>query len=39
MGRMGAPGDLHGLVLFLASEASAYMTGNDMLIDGGYTAI
>lgn len=37
--RMGEPADLHGLVLLLASEASSYMTGNDVLIDGGYSLI
>ncbi|UOQ60479.1 SDR family oxidoreductase [Leucobacter rhizosphaerae] len=38
-GRMGEPADLHGLVLFLASAASTYITGQDLIIDGGYTAI
>lgn len=38
-GRMGQPGDLHGLVNFLTSEASSYLTGQDLIIDGGYTAI
>ncbi|MBO1901072.1 SDR family oxidoreductase [Leucobacter weissii] len=38
-GRMGEPGDLHGLVGFLASDASAYLTGQDLVIDGGYTAV
>ena len=33
--RPGSPGDLHGAVVFLASEASAYMTGQTLLIDGG----
>jgi sorbose reductase len=38
-GRMGEPRDLHGLVTFLASDAAAYLTGQDLVIDGGYTAI
>lgn len=38
-GRMAEPQDLHGLTLFLASEASAYLTGQEIVIDGGYTAI
>ncbi|WP_053385608.1 SDR family oxidoreductase [Leucobacter japonicus] len=39
LGRMGEPEDLHGLVAFLASDASGYLTGQDLIIDGGYTAI
>jgi NAD(P)-dependent dehydrogenase (short-subunit alcohol dehydrogenase family) len=38
-GRMGQPEDLHGLVLLLASEASSYLTGQSLVIDGGYTAL
>lgn len=38
-GRMGVPDDLHGLVLLLASDAAGYLTGQDIIIDGGYTAI
>ena len=33
--RPGAPSDLDGAVVFLASEASRYMTGQNLLIDGG----
>ena len=38
LGRIGQVEDLMGAVLFLASEASALMTGTSMLIDGGWTA-
>jgi gluconate 5-dehydrogenase len=33
--RVGKPGDLDGAVIFLASEASAYITGQTLLVDGG----
>jgi NAD(P)-dependent dehydrogenase (short-subunit alcohol dehydrogenase family) len=39
MGRMGEPEDLHGLVVYLASDASSYLTGQTITIDGGYTAV
>lgn len=35
-GRMGEVTDLQGAVVYLASEASDFMTGHDMVIDGGY---
>lgn len=38
MGRMAEVEDLQGGVVYLASEASDYMTGNDLIIDGGYCA-
>jgi NAD(P)-dependent dehydrogenase (short-subunit alcohol dehydrogenase family) len=38
MGRFCQVTDLQGAVVFLASEASDFMTGADMLIDGGYCA-
>jgi NAD(P)-dependent dehydrogenase (short-subunit alcohol dehydrogenase family) len=37
MGRMGNPEDLMGTVVFLASDASRYVTGADLRVDGGYT--
>ncbi len=37
MGRLGQPGDLQGAVVYLASDASAYVTGHDLVVDGGYT--
>jgi NAD(P)-dependent dehydrogenase (short-subunit alcohol dehydrogenase family) len=36
MGRMGEVTDLQGAVVYLASEASDFMTGSDLVIDGGY---
>jgi NAD(P)-dependent dehydrogenase (short-subunit alcohol dehydrogenase family) len=35
--RPGLPNDLDGAVIFLASEASAYVTGQTLLVDGGIT--
>lgn len=36
-GRMGDPKDLMGPVTFLLSDASQYVTGADLRVDGGYT--
>ena len=39
VGRMGEPADLVGATLFLASNDSGYVTGQSIVVDGGYTAI
>ena len=39
MNRRGVPEELAGLALYLASDASSYMTGQVIANDGGWTAI
>jgi NAD(P)-dependent dehydrogenase (short-subunit alcohol dehydrogenase family) len=39
IGRLGTPDEIAAGVVFLASDESEFMTGADLLIDGGYTAV
>ncbi|KAF8584074.1 NAD(P)-binding protein [Ramaria rubella] len=39
MGRMGEPEELKGAVVFLASDASKFVTGSEVRVDGGYCAV
>jgi NAD(P)-dependent dehydrogenase (short-subunit alcohol dehydrogenase family) len=39
LGRLGLPTEIARAAVYLASDASAFMTGSDLLIDGGYTAV
>ena len=39
VGRLGRPEEIAGAAVYLASDAASFVTGSDLLVDGGYTAI
>ena len=39
LGRVGEPREIADVVLFLCSDGASYMTGTDLLIDGGFAMV
>jgi NAD(P)-dependent dehydrogenase (short-subunit alcohol dehydrogenase family) len=38
VGRIGTPEEIAAMAVYLASDEAAFVTGADLLVDGGYTA-
>ncbi len=38
MARLGRPEEIAAVILFAASDDAAFMTGSELVVDGGYTA-
>jgi NAD(P)-dependent dehydrogenase (short-subunit alcohol dehydrogenase family) len=39
MGRYGDPSELVGAAVFLASDAASFVTGSELVVDGGFSAM